>query len=269
MVTLDMPFGFGVLKGLRIPAGEKNHVVTESFTLPEAVELVGLAPHAHYIATSMRADATLPDGRTLTLISIPRWDFAWQEQYRFTEPLHLPKGTRLDMAFHYDNSVENPYNPNNPPKEITFGPETTDEMACMTMAFTSESAETMTNLKQGYVAWVKEGVKTADLGILARSANEQRRDALDLNSDGTISIGEVIQRIKTVRRRMANPDPNSLHLQILPVMGARILRSVVLPWLLPRVAVAVAVLVMVIYLIRRLRRARRKKLHDDGLPQGA
>lgn len=270
MVAMDVPFGFGVLKALRIPAGEANHVVEESFTLTENVELQGISPHAHYIATSMRAIATLPDGREMTLISVPRWDFAWQEQYRLAEPLPLPKGTRIDMTFTYDNSADNPWNPNNPPKEITFGPQTTDEMACMTMLFVTDSAEDMQSFKEGYVAWVKEGIDKADLSILIGSAQQQRRDALDINSDGSITIGEILQRVKLIRRRMADSDTENLHMQILPAIGAHLFSSVVLPWLLPRAAVAVVVAAGGIFLLRRLIvTRRRKRTEQEHVAQGA
>ena len=71
----------------------------------------------------------LPGGRKLTLLAIDQWDFAWQEQYRFREPVALPAGTRLEMEFVYDNSSKNPRNPSSPPKRVQWGFDSTDEMA--------------------------------------------------------------------------------------------------------------------------------------------
>jgi mono/diheme cytochrome c family protein len=258
-VALDVPFGFGLLKGIRIPAGEPDHVIREDFVLPADAELVGIAPHAHYVATSMHCTATLPDGETLRIISIPRWDFAWQEQYRLAKPLHLPAGTRLDMAFHYDNSADNLANPYSPPREITFGPESTDEMACMTLMLVSDSKETIETLKQGYAAWVKEDVKTADLGMLIESARAQRREAFDLNNDGTISAGEVLARAKIIRKRFTNTGPDSAQSEILGAISLRILRTVLLPWLAPRLAVLALVLVLLVLLLRHTLRTRRRR----------
>jgi hypothetical protein len=63
------------------------------------------------------------------LIDIPEWDFAWQQNYRYREPLLLPAGTRLEMEFQYDNSDGNPRNPFRPARRIAWGPDSTDEMA--------------------------------------------------------------------------------------------------------------------------------------------
>src|SRR5207248_2901105 len=67
------------------------------------------------------------------LVKIPNWDFNWQERYYFNEPVRLPKGTRIDVAITYDNSSQNPNNPNSPPKRVTFGQQSTDEMGSMSI----------------------------------------------------------------------------------------------------------------------------------------
>ena len=79
----------------------------------------------------MQVDARLPNGKTEPLIWIRDWDFNWQGQYRYAVPVHLPKGTRIEMRYVYDNSAGNPHNPSNPPKRVTFGEQTTDEMALL------------------------------------------------------------------------------------------------------------------------------------------
>jgi tetratricopeptide (TPR) repeat protein len=112
-----------------IPPGEKNYVVTDSFTLPVDVKLLGLHPHAHLICTQVEVWADRPDTAKQTLLRIPRWDFNWQNAYRYTEPIELPKGTTLSMKFVFDNSADNPRNPNQPPKRVQFGFQTDDEMA--------------------------------------------------------------------------------------------------------------------------------------------
>jgi tetratricopeptide (TPR) repeat protein len=111
-----------------IPAGERNYVLDSSYRLPVDVKVYGLIPHAHYLAREMRAFADLPDGSRRWLLRIDRWDFNWQGDYRFKEPVALPKGSILRQHFVYDNSAENPLNPNLPPKRVRFGPNTTDEM---------------------------------------------------------------------------------------------------------------------------------------------
>lgn len=111
-----------------IPPGEANYVLDASYTLPVAVHVLGVIPHAHYLAREMRAFADLPDGSRRWLLRIDRWDFNWQGDYRYAEPVFLPKGSILRQHFIYDNSAANPLNPNLPPKRVTFGPNTTDEM---------------------------------------------------------------------------------------------------------------------------------------------
>jgi hypothetical protein len=112
-----------------IPPGERAYKVRDHFTVPVDVEAVGIIPHAHYICKDMKGWAILPDGRKKWLIWIRDWDFNWQEQYRYVTPLKLPADTRLEMEFTYDNSAENPRNPNHPPQRVTWGPGTKDEMA--------------------------------------------------------------------------------------------------------------------------------------------
>lgn len=115
-------------RNLVIPAGEKRHRMAASYTLPNDVTLVGVAPHMHLLGREMKATATLPDGSVLPLNWIKDWNFNWQDEYLYAHPAKLPKGTRLDVEAFYDNSADNPSNPNSPPKQVTWGEQTTDEM---------------------------------------------------------------------------------------------------------------------------------------------
>ncbi|MEE8165236.1 MAG: hypothetical protein V3T64_06690, partial [Myxococcota bacterium] len=115
-------------KTLDIPAGEPAHRIEESLTLPTDLRLLSIYPHAHYLGREMSVVATRPDGREQTLIHIARWDFNWQDQYRFVEPIDLQRGTRIRMVYTYDNSSQNPSNPHSPPRRVVYGPSSTDEM---------------------------------------------------------------------------------------------------------------------------------------------
>ena len=114
---------------LDIPAGEKRFLVTDEFTLPVDVDLLAIYPHAHYLGKDLQALATLPDGSTKTLIHIPQWDLNWQAVYRYAAPVALPKGTTISLRYTYDNSSENPANPNDPPRRVVAGNRSNDEMA--------------------------------------------------------------------------------------------------------------------------------------------
>jgi tetratricopeptide (TPR) repeat protein len=115
-------------KTLDIAPGESAHRVEDRFVLPAAVDVLAVYPHAHYLCRSMLATATLPDGRVVTLLEIPSWDFDWQDQYAYREPLRLPAGAELRMEFVYDNSAANPRNPRQPPQRVVYGPSSSDEM---------------------------------------------------------------------------------------------------------------------------------------------
>lgn len=124
-----------------IPAGDGNYVIEDALTLPVAVRALGIYPHAHYLGKSIEAHATLPDGTRQTLISIPHWDFNWQDDYRYAEPLALPAGTRLHMRFVYDNTSANALNPNDPPQRVRFGNRSSDEMATLAIQVMPRSPE--------------------------------------------------------------------------------------------------------------------------------
>jgi Tfp pilus assembly protein PilF len=113
---------------LDIPAGQKDFLVTDEFTLPVEVDLIAIYPHAHYLGKDIQARATLPDGTQKTLIHIPRWNLNWQAVYRYAEPVRLPKGTTVSLRYTYDNSEENALNPNHPPTRVVGGNRSRDEM---------------------------------------------------------------------------------------------------------------------------------------------
>jgi mono/diheme cytochrome c family protein len=112
-----------------IPAGDSHYVVKAAVTVPQDIDLFGITPHAHYLGKDMKVTAHLPDGTTQPLIWIKDWDFNWQGQYRYKEPMHIPKGTRIDLEYVYDNSDNNPHNPSHPAVRVTWGEETKNEMA--------------------------------------------------------------------------------------------------------------------------------------------
>ena len=111
-----------------IPPGARDFAVTDHLTLPVAAEVLAIYPHAHYLGKEIEAWATLPGGARRWLLKIGDWDINWQAVYTYREPVPLPKGTTIEMRISYDNSVQNPRNPNNPPKRVRAGPRSEDEM---------------------------------------------------------------------------------------------------------------------------------------------
>ncbi|MEJ7617856.1 MAG: tetratricopeptide repeat protein [Pyrinomonadaceae bacterium] len=113
---------------LDIPAGMNGFVITDEFTLPLDVDVLGVYPHAHYLGKDLQGTATLPDGTKKWLIHIRRWDLSWQAVYRYAEPMFLPKGTVISMRYIYDNSAGNERNPHHPPQRVVAGNKSSDEM---------------------------------------------------------------------------------------------------------------------------------------------
>jgi tetratricopeptide (TPR) repeat protein/mono/diheme cytochrome c family protein len=111
-----------------IPPGATDFAVTDEYTLPVDVQVLGVYPHAHYLGKDVQGFATLPDGTKQWLIWIRDWDFAWQAVYMLARPLFLPRGSVLHMRIAYDNSEGNVRNPSHPPKRVVAGNRSTDEM---------------------------------------------------------------------------------------------------------------------------------------------
>jgi len=110
-----------------IPPHDPDFVVQADRKFRRDTLLVGFMPHLHVRGTAFRYEAVYPDGRTEILLDVPRYDFNWQLWYQPVEPVLMPKGSRLVCTAHYDNSEENPYNPD-AAAEVRFGEQTWDEM---------------------------------------------------------------------------------------------------------------------------------------------
>lgn len=127
---------FAITDGPLIIPPNQVRTFHSQYTVPLPATITAIGPHAHLVARSMRAYAVLPNTDTIPLIDIPRWDFRWQGLYDFRRPIHLPVGTVLHGEATYDNTTDNPNNPNDPPDWITLGEATTDEMMLFYFAYT-------------------------------------------------------------------------------------------------------------------------------------
>lgn len=137
-----------------IPPGDANYLVTADFTVPLVDAHVWLiAPHMHLLGRKMKVQATLPNGATECLIDIEDWDFNWQGLYRFHDAVPIPAGTHLSLEAFYDNSSGNWRNPNNPPKPVSWGEATTDEMCIAFVGFTID-AENLAAGKLADASWI-------------------------------------------------------------------------------------------------------------------
>jgi hypothetical protein len=110
-----------------IPAGADNHEVTSETEFSEDAVLYSLLPHMHLRGKDFKYDIFFPDGKTQTILFVPRYDFGWQATYHLKEPIKMPAGTRIKCLAHFDNSKNNPWNPD-PTAKVLFGEQTWEEM---------------------------------------------------------------------------------------------------------------------------------------------
>ena len=110
-----------------IPPGDPAFKVDSSITIQAPARLVDLMPHMHYRGKDFEYRLVYPTGETQIVLSVPHYDFNWQLFYYFSDPVVLPKGTRIDCTAHFDNSPNNKYNPD-PKAEVRWGDQTWEEM---------------------------------------------------------------------------------------------------------------------------------------------
>lgn len=123
-----LPFGGTLTNGPFVLQPEQVKTFHGVFNINEKTSLLGVAPHMHLLGKDWTIYAVQPNGDTLNLVSIPEWDFNWQSYYFFKQFQILEVGAVLHVYGTYDNTSQNPFNPNNPPQQVGWGEGTGDEM---------------------------------------------------------------------------------------------------------------------------------------------
>ena len=118
-----------------IPAGAENHQVTSCWTTKDDIHLETLMPHMHLRGKAMKIEAYYPDGRSEILLDVPNYSFSWQTVYYLKTPKALPKGTKIVVTAHFDNSAKNKFNPD-PTQVVRFGEPTYDDMMIGWISYT-------------------------------------------------------------------------------------------------------------------------------------
>jgi hypothetical protein len=134
-----------------IPPGDSNYEVTSQIELEAPATLSRLTPHMHFRGKDFIYKVVYPSGETVTVLSVPHYDFNWQLGYTLAEPMDLPKGTRIQCIAHFDNSPNNPFNPD-PTKTVRWGEQTWEEMMIGYFSVTVEptaNTERLTRFLQG------------------------------------------------------------------------------------------------------------------------
>lgn len=108
------------LEELVIPAGAADQKISMTTTLDHSTVISALIPTMRARGRSMRYEAHLPDSTTQLLLDVPSYDYRWRERYIFREPRSFPAGTRIQISATFDNSDNNPNNPD-PAKDVKLG----------------------------------------------------------------------------------------------------------------------------------------------------
>jgi hypothetical protein len=124
-----------------IPPGAGDHQVEAEATFTDDVKIWSMHPHMHLRGKDMTYTATYPDGRSEILLRVPKYDFGWQTDYWLAQPLSVPKGTKIRVAAHFDNSPANRANPD-PKATVRWGDQTWEEMMIGFFTYTVEGAST-------------------------------------------------------------------------------------------------------------------------------
>ena len=123
---------------LLIPANDDRYVVRDGIEVLQDCTVHTVMPHMHMLGKEIAVTVTPPEGKPFTLIAIKEWNYNWQETYLLKEPLAVKAGTKMTVQAVYDNSAKNPSNPFNPPRFVTIGEQTDNEMCFVFLGATSD-----------------------------------------------------------------------------------------------------------------------------------
>lgn len=198
---------------LNILAGDTNYVVEDSFVLPTDCDVSSVLPHAHYLCTEMKAWAELPTGTPKQILIIRHWDFNWQGDYQYAAPIPLPKGTKLKIRYTYDNSTNNLKNPNNPPKNVYYGTQSSDEMCEFWIQLVVRDSAHRIAIETAFQQKSKDLLEKSILSKLTRNPG----DSQSLSDLGLLRIGDgkYAEAEKLFQRAIqANPDDDTSHYRL-------------------------------------------------------
>jgi hypothetical protein len=118
---------------LTIAPGDSNAEAKATLRFQQPVDFVYMQPHMHLRGKDMRIEARYPTGEKETILDVPHYDFNWQIVYYEKKPLHFPQGTTLELTAHWDNSLNNKWNPD-PQATVHWGDQSWQEMLAAPMA---------------------------------------------------------------------------------------------------------------------------------------
>ncbi|MFO0906093.1 MAG: redoxin [Pirellulales bacterium] len=196
---------------LRIPPHADNHPEKADLRVPHDAVILGFMPHMHLRGKAFRYDLRTAEGRVETLLNIPRYDFNWQLQYRFAEPLTVTNGSTIEVTGWFDNSEQNPANPA-PENTVRWGPQTFDEMLLGYVEYyvpgeTPGAADDETPARAG---WTQR---------LRNAANEALFRRADSDRDGRMTMDEARKAFGGQGRYVGKPELLERHFRFLDKDG--------------------------------------------------
>jgi hypothetical protein len=217
-----------------IPPNDPHHQETGYISFPHDALLYAAFPHAHYRGAMSDLWIRYPDGQEKLLLSLPRYDFSWQRDYTFAEPIKVPAGSKLIAHFIYDNSKRNPNNPD-PSKQVVWGDQSWEEMfyTAIRYRWVDETSKHMVNYDEEINNNRIMGMLDANIdGKLEKSElkgqiGDQIRqywDQLDTNHDGYLDATELAAMQKMSgqhHRREAEPKPAAAPAAATPTAGGK------------------------------------------------
>ncbi len=179
---------------ISIPPGADNHKETGKLVLPTEVTITSLMPHMHVRGKACRYELTTADGKTTTLLDVPHYDFNWQLPYTFTQPVVVPEKSTLTFTVWYDNSTNNPANPD-ATKTVKWGPQTFDEMHLGYVEYIVDREKPRPAKPESTIVAIPKG------GVEIPEAFKDNFKKYDKNSDGKLDEAEIEAlppRVKTI-----------------------------------------------------------------------
>lgn len=204
-----------------LPPNDPRHKEVAYLEFAHDALLYSAFPHAHYRGYAADLWIRYPDGKEKLLLSLPRYDFNWQRDYNFAEPIKVPAGSKLIAHFIYDNSKENPANPD-PNKTVVWGDQSWEEMfyTAIRYRWADETSDRFVNydeaLNQGRIFGMLDDnidgkIQRTELKGQVGDNLAKYFDLIDKDHDGSLDKAEMAEAMKMMggfrRRQAATPAP--------------------------------------------------------------
>ena len=205
-----------VNQAIVIPPNDAHHKEVAYLDFPKDALLYSAFPHAHYRGAMSDLWIRYPDGQEKLLLSLPRYDFSWQREYTFAEPVKVPAGSKLIAHFVYDNSKRNPSNPD-PSKTVMWGDQSWEEMFYTQVRYRwmDETSKHMVNYDEALNASQFIGMLDSNIdGKIQKSELKGQVgqqilkyfDLLDTNHDGALDKDELAAMQKMSQRQQKQAE---------------------------------------------------------------